>query len=451
MAQRLISDLSDNQAEAGVIATLVYHPEFILHTDYLKPSYFYRVENGCIYWAINELYKSGVETIDALNITNMLNSDQAVKRKMSECNLTDMHEFIEMSRYACRHSLEEYKLLVGNVVTMAFKRDLLKVSTEVQDNCFNSNADLAKLNTLVNDKYTRLTEQYLVSSEIETFGAKVDSLWQEICARRTDNGLYGIPSKYSILNDYFTYEPGELVLLKARMKQGKSAFFMNEAIHKIKNGVPTLFYDTEMKDRLFFERMLAHLTGIEIRRIKRGDYSYDEDQKLAKTMEWIKAQPFVHIYAPRTSDEEIYATHKILKYKIGLEFSIYDYIKSNIQSSSENSNVLGQKCDFLKNEIAGSLDIAMLAGAQLNRANDVADSDKIERYVSTTLWWRNKDNETIEKDGFKCGNYALTVDLNRNGAAMDEDEYIDFKFDGSIMRIEEAEQHKVQDTPFDEV
>lgn len=451
MAQRLISDLSDNQAEAGVIATLVYHPEFILHTDYLKPSYFYRVENGCIYWAINELYKSGVETIDALNITNMLNSDQAVKRKMSECNLTDMHEFIEMSRYACRHSLEEYKLLVGNVVTMAFKRDLLKVSTEIQDSCFNSNADLARLNTLVNDKYTRLTEQYLVSSEIETFGAKVDSLWQEICDRRTDNGLYGIPSKYSILNDYFTYEPGELVLLKARMKQGKSAFFMNEAIHKIKNGVPTLFYDTEMKDRLFFERMLAHLTGIEIRRIKRGDYSYDEDQKLAKTMEWIKAQPFVHIYAPRTSDEEIYATHKILKYKIGLEFSIYDYIKSNIQSSSENSNVLGQKCDFLKNEIAGSLDIAMLAGAQLNRANDVADSDKIERYVSTTLWWRNKDNETIEKDGFKCGNYALTVDLNRNGAAMDEEEYIDFKFDGSIMRIEEAEQHKVQGTPFDEV
>lgn len=451
MAQRLISDLSDNQAEAGVIATLVYHPEFILHTDYLKPSYFYRVENGCIYWAINELYKSGVETIDALNITNMLNSDQAVKRKMNECNLTDMHEFIEMSRYACRHSLEEYKLLVGNVVTMAFKRDLLKVSTEVQDSCFNSNADLAKLNTFVNDKYTRLTEQYLVSSEIETFGAKVDSLWQETCDRRTDNGLYGIPSKYSILNDYFTYEPGELVLLKARMKQGKSAFVMNEAIHKIKNGVPTLFYDTEMKDRLFFERMLAHLTGIEIRRIKRGDYSYDEDQKLAKAMEWIKAQPFVHIYAPRTSDEEIYATHKILKYKIGLEFSIYDYIKSNIQSSSENSNVLGQKCDFLKNEIAGSLDIAMLAGAQLNRANDVADSDKIERYVSTTLWWRNKDNETIEKDGFKCGNYALTVDLNRNGAAMDEEEYIDFKFDGSVMRIEEAEQHEVQDTPFDEV
>ncbi|MFR7443134.1 MAG: hypothetical protein ACLUUO_06085 [Sellimonas intestinalis] len=41
-----------------MIATLVHHPEFILHTDYLKPSYFYNVENGCIYWAISELYKN---------------------------------------------------------------------------------------------------------------------------------------------------------------------------------------------------------------------------------------------------------------------------------------------------------------------------------------------------------------------------------------------------------
>ena len=89
-----ISLISDNQAEAGVIATLVYHPEFILHTDYLRASYFYNVENGCIYWAIQELYKNGVDTIDAINITNMLNSNKAVKKKIEEYNLTDMQEFI---------------------------------------------------------------------------------------------------------------------------------------------------------------------------------------------------------------------------------------------------------------------------------------------------------------------------------------------------------------------
>jgi replicative DNA helicase len=443
-----ISMISDNQAEAGVIATLVYHPEFILHTDYLKPSYFYNVENGCIYWAIQELYKNGVETIDALNITNMLNSNGAVKKKIEQYNLTDMQEFISMSQYACRHSIEEYKLLVNNVVTMSFKRDLNKISVEIQSKCFNSETNLGELNSIVNSKINKLTEQYISTNEINLFGNRVEDLWKEVCDRRTENGVYGIPSKFERVNDFFTYEPGELVLLKARMKRGKSAFFMNEAIHKIKNGVPTLFFDTEMQDRLFYERMLANLTGIEVKRIKTGRYSHDEDQVLAKANEWIKKQPFVHIYVPQTTDEEIYATHKILKYKMGLEFSIFDYIKSNILSSSENYNALGARCDFLKNNVAGELNIAMLAGAQLNRSNQVADSDKLERYVSASMLWRDKTSEEIAADTLECGNYALTIDLNRMGEQMDEAEYIDFKFDGNRMRIEQAKQHKANTTPF---
>lgn len=441
--------ISDNQAEAGVIATLVHHPEFILHTDYLKPSYFYNVENGCIYWAISELYKNGVDNIDAMNITNMLNSNRAVKKQIESHNLTNMQEFIDMSQYACRDTFDEYKLLVKNVVTMSFKRDLNRVANEIQSMCFNEKADLSQVNQTVNKKINHLTEQYVTTNEVEMFGTKVDSLWQEVRDRCTDSGIYGIASKFEHLNEYLTYEPGELVLLKARMKKGKSAFFLNEAMHKLKNRVPTLYLDTEMKDRLFYERMLANLTGIEVKRIKQKKYSDEEAKLLDKTNEWIKKQPFVHIYIPTSTDEEIYAIHKILKYKMNLEFSIFDYIKSNVTSASENYNVLGARCDFLKNNVAGDLDIALLAGAQLNRGDQVADSDKIERYVSASLWWRDKDGDKVQKDGLKCGNYALTVDLNRLGEQMSEDEYIDFMFDGSKMRISEAQQHITKRTPFE--
>lgn len=445
-----ISAISDTQAEAGVIATLVQHPEFILHTDYLKAGYFYNIENGCIFWAISELYKNGIDTIDAINITNMLNSNKAVKKKIEEYNLADMQEFINMSQYAARHSLEEYKLLVNTIVTMAFKRDLNRVAVQIQSQCFDDNMDLSKLNSEVNKKINNLTEQYMTSREIEVFGSKVDLLWDEVCSRRNESGIYGIPSKYPHLNEYFTFEPGELVLLKARMKRGKSAYFLNEAIHKMKNGVPTLYIDTEMQDRLFFERMLANLTGVDVKRIKTGKYSYEEEQALAKANEWIKNQKFVHIYTPQTTDEEIYAIHKILKYKIGLEFSIYDYIKSNILSSSENYNALGQRCDFLKNNIAGELNIAMLAGAQLNRVNQVADSDKLERYVSASVLWRDKTVEEVQRDGLASGNFCATVDLNRMGEQMSEDDYIDFMFDGNKMRIEEASPHNKNKTPFND-
>ena len=443
-------DIADIQAEASVIATLVYHPEFILHTDYLKAGYFYGTENGCIYWAIQELYKNGVDKIDAINITNMLNSNKAVQKKIEEYGLSDTQEFIKNSQYAKRDTLEEYKLLVQNVVTMSFKRALSVVSQEIQEYCINSDADLAQLNSALNKKINKLTQEYMTSGEIELFGNSVDKLWDEICSRRNEDGVYGIPSKYKTINDYFTYEPGELVLLKARMKRGKSAFFMNEAIHKIQNGIPTLFFDTEMQDRLFFERMLANLTGIEVKRIKTGQYDiYKEGKILEDKKDWIKKQPFVHIYTPQTTEEEIYAIHKVLKYKIGLEFSIFDYIKSNILSSSENYNALGQRCDFLKNNVAGELNIAMLAGAQLNRANQVADSDKLERYVSASMLWREKTSEELAKDTLACGNFALNVDLNRMGAQMDEDAYIDFQFDGNRMRIKESEQKHTVAQPFE--
>lgn len=55
-----ITELSDIQSESGVIGTLIYHPEFILHTDYLLPGYFYGVENGCIYVILDRTRCAGV-------------------------------------------------------------------------------------------------------------------------------------------------------------------------------------------------------------------------------------------------------------------------------------------------------------------------------------------------------------------------------------------------------
>ena len=133
---------------------------------------------------------------------------------------------------------------------------------------------------------------------------------------------------------------------------------------------------------------------------------------------------------------------------MNLQFVVYDYFKSSQTDSSAQYNDLGAKCDFLKNKIAGELDLAVLAGAQLNRNDEVADSDKLERYASVSAKWRKKSSEEIANDGKDSGNYALSITLNRLGEQMFEDEYIDFKFLGSKMRIEEAKQHNVAEVPY---
>ena len=111
----------------------------------------------------------------------------------------------------------------------------------------------------------------------------------------------------------------------------------SDFVYRPRNVRPTLY-----------ERVLAALTGIEVKRIKNGRYNEEEARRIADANEWMKKQPFVHMYRPDITEEELYAICKILKYKMGLQFVIYDYIKSNESDSSVNYKCLRSHYRFLK-------------------------------------------------------------------------------------------------------
>ena len=452
MTKKEISELSDIQSESAVIGTLLYHPDFIFHTESLLPKHFYGTENACIYWAIQELSKEGVKNIDAYMLSTKLQSNSGISKALDKYNLPAVQEFTELYKETARDDLKEYKLLANNILSLSFKRDLVKSLDIIKRECYNKEVELDKLSNDVYTKLDDLTESYIVADEIETLGANISQYWDEIVERRTDNGLYGIPSKYNVFNKYFTYEKGELVLIQARMKQGKSIMLMNEVVHKVKNGVPTLVVDTEMPTRLYVERLLAHLSQVDIHKIKSGNYNDVEGQRIEESLNWIKNAPFVHKYEPNITNEKLFSICKMLKYRMGLTFVVYDYIKSNETSASDNYNILGAKCDFLKNRIAGELDLAVLSACQLGRNNQVADSDKINRYISTGIKWGRKPTDIAMRDGNECGDYQAKVYVNRLGEQMaedDDDEYLDFFLDGKLMTITEAKQHEKTENGFD--
>jgi hypothetical protein len=68
----------------------------------------------------------------------------------------------------------------------------------------------------------------------------------------------------------------------------------------------------------------------------------------------------------------------------------------------------------------------------------LADSDKINRYASTIAYWMHKTKEEMVNDGQDSGNCKLFIDYNRNGTQMDEDEYLNFVFDGNKATINQA-------------
>lgn len=343
-----INELSDIQSESGIIGTLMFHPEFVLHTDYLKPGHFFCPENGCIYWCIQELYKDGVSNIDAYNISNKLQSNPKIAKTIAKYNLPSVQEFCSLYKETARNSLEEYKMLAKTVSTFAFKRDLVKSLNKMKINCFEAETSLETLSNNIYDEIDHLTESYVTTEEVRTLGQDIDSIWNDIVSRRSDNGLYGIPSKYEAFNNYFTYEPGELVVVQAKYKRGKSVLLMNEVVHKLRNGTPTLVIDTEMQTRLYAERLISHISGVEIKRVKNGNYTEEEAERIKNSIEWLKGQPFVHIYDPQITNEKLYSICKMLKYRMNLEFVAFDYIKSNETNTGDNYNILGAKCDLTR-------------------------------------------------------------------------------------------------------
>ena len=126
----------DIQAESGIIATLIYKPEFVLHTEYLKPEYFFIKENQCFYWAIQSLYKEDkVDKIDTFNLTAKINSNKGVKNIIDKLNLNNVQELVDLSKNVARDTVEEYKLLVNRVLALSFKRELYRKLQFFQGKC----------------------------------------------------------------------------------------------------------------------------------------------------------------------------------------------------------------------------------------------------------------------------------------------------------------------------
>ncbi len=429
--------VSDTMAEAGIIATLIYNPTYIVHGEQLKHTHFYNKESSCLYWAIGKLIKQGVENIDSFNLTTMINSNEGIKNTFNKFGI-NLDDYINLSRSVKRETIEEYKVLVNRVLALAFKRELHKQLKKYDNICLDvEQDDVSKLSGDIYNTLNKLNEQYILNDDINILSEQIDVLWEEIL-RDSKSETCLLQPKIPLLRNYYSYSKGEVIMLVARYKQGKSAWLMNECLYQAKQGHTVAYLDTEMSTKEFVIRALANIAQVEVRKIKQGSYTPTEEQMLKEALLWLKQHKIVHKYRPEWKEEDIFTTAKLLQYKNQLDFLIFDYIKGNDGDANTLYNILGRKADYLKNIVAGQLQIPILTASQLNRSGEIADSDKLARYVSTVIYWKQKNKSEIIGDWKKIGNYTLQVRTNRLGEQQLDDEYIHCIFNGNLMTVDQA-------------
>ena len=445
----------DTPSEVGVIGTILSHPDYIYKSEYLESHHFYNPELASIYYIVKTLQEKGIKKIDNFLIITEIEGNKSIKSIIDDFHSIskDINGWLDDLKLVSRNDLESYELICKKIISNAFKRDTYIKLRELSNSIIVSKEDINAINYKMQEDITNFANKYIINTDIYLIGDKMNELWETITGRRNVSGYAGIPSKFKDLNEYFTYENGELVVVGGRAKSGKSMFFLNEAIHKVENGVPSAIFDTEMNDERWIVRFLALKSGVEIKKIKNGNYNKDEESKIKDAMRWIENKPLVHLYDPEWTKDKIYMCGKKLKQSTNLGFLIYDYIKVNDTSKGDNKehNVLGDMTNFLKNKIAGTFDIPVLSGGQMSpKEMRLADSDKINRYASTIAYWIQKNKEEIVNDGADCGNCKFVIDYNRNGEQMDDDEYLNFRFNGNTATVEQAKKfYKIQnDLPY---
>ena len=437
-----IHDVVNVESEAGIIATLIQHPEFAYSSDKLTPNHFSEIENRCLYAAITNLTQRGVKQIDAFNVMQVITNVRGIQSMADGITLEKVKELVENSKICSRDSLEEYKILVENVMTTAFRREMYDGLQECIELCLNPDGEDVK-KAIYNTIDEKITE-YSMTEDLPEYKDVIDNMWEQIEERQAV-GYAGVPFKFPALNDYVTCERGELVIFGAQQKVGKSIMLLNIAVDLAQQGYSVLYIDSELSSRLFTGRLLSHLTGITYRNLTSGAYSDDElvliRQKIAEVKKW----KFTHVYMPFFDQEGIYTAARQSDWKYGgLDVIIVDYFKATGSETDAYATyaAMGRCVDLVKNEIAGSMNVMAIGAAQATSTGKLADSAKIARNASTIIMIEDKTPEEIEEDGIECGNKKMIVKVNRNGAQMIDDEYIDLVFDGDHILYEQAKQHE---------
>lgn len=428
-----------------MIASLVYHPEFSFYSENLLPNHFFNKENRYIYAAICNLAQRGVQHIDPYSILQSLQSQEATAKYADEITVAQLNDFFDTSDSLARHTVEDYKLCVDNVIDAAFRRDALQSLKKCEAMCFNES--IKDIEQQIYRSLDDVMMEFSATTEVPAYKDVIDECWAEIEGRQ-GSGYAGIPFKFPALNDYATIERGELFIFGAEQKQGKSMMLLNCAVDLLQHDYAVLYLDSELNTRLFTARILAHLTGIEYKRLTSGNYSEEEERRIIEAKEWLKTRKFTHLYIPTFDQHSIYTAVKKVNHTQGLDVLIVDYFKGKSEGDAFDSyQELGRFVDMVKNQICGEMNIAGIGAAQATVTGKLADSAKIARNASTIAMISDKTPEEIEADGAECGNKKLRVTVNRNGMQMAQGEYIDLLFDGNHILYQQAKQH-IPQTPF---
>ena len=426
MDYEALRQMSDTGAERALLSIALQHPDTLFEIfSEVSPSDFSNFGNQQIARILSDIvsgkYQS-VGKVDFVLVSNIASQEGILKDIGGP-------EYIEKLAKlpADRSNLSHY---ITQVKWCSARRFAYEQAQIIQEQAINPPKEASDAVSFLTLQEQRFAEAVLshggVTNKIVPLGKQAREYIEHRIANPDEHK--GIPTGFPLLDEQIGgLEPGRLYVVAARLKNGKSWTQINMSVNIARQGVPTLYVDTEMTRKEIINRVLSVLSGVPEYSIRTGRYIHDPD-KLEAVMKALDEFEKLPLYYENIIGMGLHKVQSLIKlYKVmhNIGFVAYDYIKVPVGFSSANMTerqYLGQVATMLK-DLAVTLEIPILAGAQLNRtaskATDfsddmIAESDRIAWFADVIFFQRWKPKEEVEQNPSN-GNLILSIGVSRVG------------------------------------
>ena len=444
--------LENLPVERAVLAGICqYGDEVYLEIkDIIQTSSFTHELNQVIYSCVEDILNNNksiefltiLETAHKLGVYELISKDSEVKFIRSLFNFSINKDNI--SKFATK--LAKLKL------TRDIKKTIDTCGSEL--NKVTGDEDVSEIIGMIENPIMELTTQAYKEHTNNTVvvGDKIDDYIAYLENNQAD--YLGIPTGMERFDEAVGggLRRKSITLIAARTGVGKSVIATNVAIHvAMSYNIPVLYLDTEMDLSDQRNRMLANLSGVEINQIAKGKFarSLMEKSKVYEGAKLLKNIPYHYIsIAGQPFDNILNITKRWIHQHVGFDENgrtndclvIYDYFKlmssAGLSAAMQEYQALGFQITKM-HDFCVKYDVPCLSFVQLNRENEVAQSDRLLWLATTVAKFEPKSDEEIADDGEANGNRKLVLVKARHGTGLEHGDYINLVMNGKFARLKE--------------
>lgn len=444
-------------AERAILSTLIKEPSLYFEIgDVVTEKDFVNSGARVIYKLIREtLLEDKDAHIDAATLLSM--SEQ--KGISNFLELTQNGELVEALEQTSVNpsTLGRH---VNALKTISIKRQTLEVLDNLKEDIGDFNGEAVELKNLVEDRIFK-TMQSIDKGGDEI--VRIDDGFEEVINEFAEvNSLIGIDIGFPRWQkDCGGIRNGSVTGVFARAKTGKSQFAAYCAAEAaVKQGIPTLYLDTELQLRDQQMRLAGILSGISYSRIESGGWksSKEEVEKIKECFQMVKDAPYFYKnISGRSYRHVIPVIRKFFHKYVGESkgdvpqcLVIYDYVKlmsMDDLKTAQEWQILGFLLSAI-HDVAAQLNIPILCLGQLNREAlktdseyTVAGSDRITHNLDSLTIFRQKKEEEIDSDGEHRGTHIFKTPIARKGPGHEYNDWVNINFDKSSGQFSEDKRN----------